>query len=492
MTESVTRRGLIAGAAAAAAAGAAPAAARTPRRPKRRRADVVVVGAGFAGLTAAREIARAGRSVIVLEARDRVGGRVVNHALGNGKVTEMGGTFIGPTQDHLAALAKELGIGTFKTFDKGENVSLFNGRTARFAANDPVAFGIANPAAAPDVLTLSSQLNDMARTVPVAAPWKAPRAGEWDGQTFETWKLANTLTPAGRAAIDAISESVWGAMPRDLSFLYVLLYVAAAGNESTPGTLERLVATTGGAQESRFVGGTQLICIEAARQLGRKAVVLRSPVRRIVQRRGGTIVETDRASFAARRVIVAMPPALAGLIDYRPALPALRAQLTQRTPMGSYAKVEAIYDKPFWRGAGLTGQAFGDRYVSSTFDQTPPDGTPGVLVGFVGGTHARRWEALDGDARRKLVLDDFAAYFGPQAAAPTEYLEARWTSDIWTRGDPVGFTPPGVLVDFGEALRAPVGRIHWAGTETSDYWIGYMDGAVRSGERAAKEALAVL
>jgi monoamine oxidase len=192
-------------------------------------------------------------------------------------------------------------------------------------------------------------------------------------------------------------------------------------------------------------------------------------------------------------VIVAIPPALAARIEYEPLLPALRDQLTQRAPMGSYAKVDAVYERPFWRAEGLTGQAVSvNGPVRVTFDSTPKEGSPGVLLGFIGGTDARKWYGLPAEQRRQMVLDNLVNYFGEKARNPLQYIENRWTDERFSRGDPVAGLPPGVLLDFGTALRAPVGRIHWAGTETSDFWVGYMDGAVRSGERAAKEVLAEL
>jgi monoamine oxidase len=184
-----------------------------------------------------------------------------------------------------------------------------------------------------------------------------------------------------------------------------------------------------------------------------------------------------------------MPPALTARIRFEPQLPALRDQLVQRFPMGSYAKFEAVYDHPFWRDDGTNGQAFGDLPVSATFDQSPSDGTPGIMAGFIGGEYARTWDQQDDATRRKLVLESLAQYFGPRMLQPIDYAEGRWTNELWSRGDPVGFAPPGVLLSFGKALRTPVGRIHWAGTETADYWIGYMDGAVRSGQRAAAEVI---
>lgn len=489
----ISRRKFVIGGGAAGAAALVP-----PLQPIRRcetggqplgSADVIVVGAGLAGLSAAYEIERAGRSVIVLEARDRVGGRTLNHDLGDGKVTEIGGTFIGPTQDRLAALADELGIGTFKSYDVGASVSFLRGVRGEYTSGDPTTF-LSVPGGA-DIVKAIGLLDDMATRIPVATPWTAPDAGDWDAQTFDTWKRANFTDPSGLLAIDVIAEQVWGAEPRDLSLLYAAWYVAQAGNEDTAGSLLRLITTTDGAQDSRFVGGSQLISIRMARQLGR-SVVLRAPVRGIRQQKGTVIVDSDRGSYSGRHVIVAMPPALAGLITYEPALPPLRAQLTQRFPSGSYAKVEAVYERPFWRDRGLTGQAFGDQVVGATFDQSPPDGTPGVLIGFIGGQAARVWDTLDLAGRRKATLDSFAAYFGDEAHEAREYLEGRWTNDLWSRGDPVGFAPPGVLLGFGTALRAPIGRIHWAGTETAEYWIGYMDGAVRSGQRAAAEVLGEL
>jgi len=222
-------------------------------------------------------------------------------------------------------------------------------------------------------------------------------------------------------------------------------------------------------------------------------VVLKAPVKRIAQTAKGVKVTAVGGSVSAKLAIVAVPPTLAARIEYEPLLPVLRDQLTQRAPMGSYAKVDAVYERPFWREEGLTGQAVSvNGPVRVTFDSTPKEGSPGILLGFIGGTDARGWYALPPAQRRHAVLDNLANYFGEKARSPLQYIENAWAEERFSRGDPVAGLPPGVLLDFGTALRAPVGRIHWAGTETSDFWVGYMDGAVRSGERAAKEVLAEL
>jgi monoamine oxidase len=496
----ITRRGLIGTAAATAAAtalpahaSAAPNAAKQQQAAAQAQADVVVVGAGLAGLTAARDLVAAGRSVIVLEARDRVGGRVHNLDLGGGVITEAGAEFIGPTQDRIAALAKDVGVDTYPTYNTGDNVYFRNGLALRYSSSGPLGAVPPDPTGAIEAEKAILQLDDMAKQVPLDAPWTAAKAKEWDGQTFETWKLANTVTDGGRFLLDVAITSIFSCEPRDVSLLFVLFYLAAAGDESNQGNIERLVNTAGGAQERRFVGGSQLVPIKLAERLGDR-VRLNEPVRRLVTNADGTITATaDTTTVTASRAIVAIPPPLAARIDYSPQLPALRDQLTQRMPMGTVMKVHAVYPEPFWRAAGLTGQAVADTPPAQvTFDNTPPAGTPGILMAFVEASAARQHLGDNRAALQGQVLKNFTDYFGPLAANPTSFHVSDWQEEPWTRGCPVCFTAPGVLLDYGTAIRAPAGRIHWAGTETATFWNGYMDGAVRSGERAAKEVLAAL
>ena len=490
------------GAAAAGAAGAAlPSIARAGESAKPSKsastsapksADAVVVGAGLAGLSAARAIAGAGRSVVVLEARDRVGGRTWNRPVVGGSYVDAGAEFVGPTQDRIKALAQAVGVETFPTYNTGQNVYWKDGTRQTYAASGPTGIAPPDPTYLPDLLQVVEKLNTMARQIDVNAPWDAPEALEWDSQTFYSWVKANEVNPDFMRLVSTATDAIFGQEPRDLSLLYVLFYLAASGDESHPGTFERNFQTAEGAQEERFVGGSQLISLRVAAELG-SSVVLNSPVRRMSQDASGVKVLLDGGEVAAKRVVVAVPPALTARIDYEPLLPVLRDQLTQRAPMGSYAKVDVVYDRPFWREQGLTGQAVSiNGPVRVTFDSTPEEGNPGVLLGFIGGSDARAWYGLSAEGRRQAVLDNFADYFGEEARSPLQYVENAWAEERFSRGDPVAGLGPGTLLDFGAALRAPVGRIHWAGTETSDYWVGYMDGAVRSGERAAAEVLAEL
>ncbi len=500
--ERLTRRRLIGTGAAAAGAAAL---SRVPgaearrgdhrkkkkRGRRRRHADVVVVGAGFAGLTAALRLRQAGKSVLVLEARNRVGGRAHNAPIPGGQITERGAAFIGPTQDQIAKLASEFGVGTFPTFDTGDNVYVRDGNRLTYSDTGLTGTAPPDPVILPDLITDVLALDQMATEVDVNSPWTAAHAAEWDAQTLESWIAAHSLTPQFRQLIPAATRPIFGAEPRELSLLFTVFYIAASGNEQNVGTFERNFNTRMGAQQDRFDGGSQLVAIRVAKRLGKKHVLLKQAVRRIVQEKHGVTVLTKRLRVRAKRVIVAVPPTLAGRIDYRPDLPPLRDQLTQRMPQGNLTKVACVYERPFWRDAGLNGTAIStDGYISATFDDSPPGGSPGVVFGFVGGDKSRQFNALSPDQRRAAIVTQFTQFFGAGAANPIDYIESNWAGERWSRGCPVGIAGPGVYTGYGPALREPVGRIHWAGTETSTFWNGYMDGAVRSGERAAAEVLA--
>jgi monoamine oxidase len=470
-------------------------------------ADVAIVGAGLAGLVAARRLVAAGKRPLVVEARDRVGGRLLNEEIGDGKVVEVGGQWIGPTQERLAALAAELGVGTFPTHDEGRHLIEMNGKVASFTgALTDARIGLVvelsraiSPLALADFEQARGRLDRMAREVPLEEPWMAPRAAEWDGQTFATWVGRNTRSEGARRLFELATEAVWAAEPGDVSLLHVLFYTHSGGGFNT------LVGTGGGAQQDRFHGGSQRIALLMADELGAERLRLEAPVRLIEHGEDGvTVHATDlchpegykshrRLVVSARRAIVAIPPTLAGRVAYDPPLPARRDQLTQRMPQGTVIKTMAIYERPFWREEGFSGQATSDTGPARVvFDNSPPDGTPGVLLGFLEGRLARQWGARDADQRREAVLAGHARLFGARAARPERFIERVWAEEEWTRGCYGCLMTTGGWTEYGRALRAPIGAIHWAGAETATVWNGYMDGAVQSGERAAAEALAAL
>jgi monoamine oxidase len=441
--------------------------------------DVIVVGAGLSGLAAARELAGAGMDVRVLEARDRVGGRTLNHSVGerNDDVVELGGQWVGPTQHEAMALVRELGIETYPTHSAGKNVfEQAPGKLKRYSGTIPRL----NPLVLADYGRADMRFKRIAKKVDPNAPWDTPDAGALDAETFESFIHRAARTKTAREALALGIRAVFSVEPADLSLLHAAFYAASAGG------WDDLVDTEGGAQQDRIVGGSQLISLRMAEELGDR-ITLESPVT-TVRVEDDAVIAGD---LRARRLIVALPPALAGRIDYEPALPAARDQLTQRVPMGTVIKCMAIYDEPFWRDDGLSGAATslpGPAQV--IFDNTPPNGTPGVLMGFLEGRDGRELAAATQDDRRRVVTQNFARIFGPRAAEPIGYVDKDWSSEPFSRGCYAGVPTPGTWTAYGRALREPIGRIHWAGTETATRWMGYFDGAIQAGKRAAGEVAA--
>ena len=444
------------------------------------RTDVVVVGGGIAGLTAGRRLQEAGRSLVVLEARDRVGGRTLNDTIA-GVTVEVGGQWVGPTQDHVNALIEELGLERYATHDEGDGlVELAEGKIKRFRGDTPPL----SPLALADLFQAQRALDKLVATVDRAEPWVTPDAAALDATTFASWLDRRVRTDQARLFHEIAAAAVFATEPDTLSLLHWLTYIAAGNG------LERVLGTQGGAQQDRVVGGTWRISERLAEELG-DTVILSAPVRRITWGDDGVTVETDAGTYEADRAIVAVPPNLAGRIDYEPALPVRRDQLTQQLPHGQVIKVMVAYDEPWWRAEGLNGQAASAvGPVGITFDNTVPGHDPGILVGFYEGNHALYWGEKTPTARRQAFVDCLVRWFGPKAASPIDYVERDWTAEAWTRGCYGAHFPTGAWTRFGPALRQPVGPIHWAGTETATTWMGYLDGAVESADRAVTEILA--
>jgi monoamine oxidase len=438
------------------------------------KADVVVVGAGFAGLTAARELVGLGHDVVVLEGRDRVGGRSATTTIAGAPV-DLGATFVGPTQHAVLALAAELGCETVPTYRRGKNLIRWRGRVRSYRSTVPRLSIIELL----DVSRIQWRFERLCRHVPVQEPWTAPTAHRLDDMTLERWLRSVHAGASTRDLMAIMARVTWGCEPDAVSMLHAVRYVKAAGG------IGRMLDVEGGAQQDRFPAGTQQIALRMADELGSR-VALNAVVGRIDRAEdGGLGVECDRGRVTAKRVIVAVPPEHRSGIAFDPPLPAEYEKLAGHWPQGRLSKAYAAYDTPFWRAGGCSGEALSDEGpVFITFDVSPGDDGPGVLLGF---TDARSFDPLPAADRRDRVLSGFAGLFGDAALRPIDYVDHRWGAEEFAPGGPTAAVPPGSWTAYGPWLRQPVGGIHWAGTETADEWTGFLDGAVRSGQRAAAE-----
>ncbi len=435
----------------------------------------------MSGLATARALRARGARVVLLEARERVGGRTESARVGKGTF-DLGGQWLGAGQRRLQALVGELGLRTFPQFHAGKKVLDLGGRLSTYSGTIPK---IAPHKLLELHLTLR-KLDKAWATVPVDDPRLVEGAGDFDDRTLDEYARAEVRSRDVREIFAAAVRVVFGAEMRELSVLYFLWYLRSGGG------LMRLVEIEKGAQETRFVDGAQSVSDALANEVG-DALVRSSPVRRVAQDESSVAVFTETHEYRAKRVIVAVPPPMIQHIDFQPALPAVRAQLQQRMPMGGTVKCLALYPRAFWREQGMSGEAVFDRGpISVTFDATSHDGAQPALLAFVVGDPARTWSTRSLEERRRVVTDTFVRLFGAEAKTPSEYVEKDWSDDPWARGCPVAIMGPGVASTTFAALRRPVGRVHWAGTETATEWAGYIEGALEAAERVTREVAAKL
>jgi monoamine oxidase len=454
--------------------------------------DAVIVGGGFSGLAAAKALSEAGKSFIVLEARNRTGGRVHTIPLDNGGWADVGGTFLGPTQDVVIALAEELGIELFEELDTGNNILYFGGERTLFETGGPL--GPIPPLDDESLMTLfetQTAIDEMAAQIDIQNPWKSKKAKEWDALSLGDWLDSRTLTEKARFMVDTIMHSIFSVEPYEQSLLFTAAYVAAAGNETEVGTMERLIATTGGAQMWRVDGGAETISSRLADKIGRCNVSLSSPVDCIKKTRNGYDVKLKSGKVVrGRHVIVAMSPPVAALIKYDPPLPAAHRALQKKLRMGSLGKGIGVYDTPFWVADNLTGQALSDTGLGRVlYDQSARDGSYGAVMAFLEADELRKYLDSKYEDIAKVVEADFVNYFGEKSKDASQWVVFIWDHEKYSLGGPTAIAGPGIYTRYGPALKEPVGNIHFAGTEASDYWVGYMDGAVRAGYRAAAEVI---
>jgi putrescine oxidase len=444
--------------------------------------EVVVVGAGIAGLTAARTLAAEGRDVLVVEARDRVGGRTENVEIG-GQPNEIGGQWVAPYQDVLRGLMGELGIELFPSHRTGRHVYVGpDGGVLRYEGHDAPLPDEAGRSYADAV----AKLDALAGSLDPEAPWEHPDAAALDAVTYESWLQAEVEHEAARDLLRSFLAGGFMTKPAEsFSLLAGLWVIAGAGSVDNLFEPDLCLAY-------RVVGGSQQIALRLADELGER-VRLGSPVRACDWNGDRVTVSAGEDTVSARRAIVAIPPNLTGGIRFDPVLPPWRLRLEQHLSQGSVIKSLAVYETPFWRDEGLSGEGFAPyELVREVYDNTPPSGAPGVLCTFLAGENAESAGRLDREERRRFVLAGYERFFGPAALEAVDFVERDWSAEEFTRGAYCATFDVGGLSRFGADLRRPIGPLHWACTDISGLGNMHMEGAARSGRAAAEAILAGL
>ncbi|MBS1977329.1 MAG: FAD-dependent oxidoreductase [Bacteroidetes bacterium] len=441
----------------------------------------LIVGGGYSGLAAARALHRAGKKFILLEARNRVGGRTFTHRFEDGKYSDLGGQWIGPTQDRMYELAKEYSVDWYETYNEGKNILDLNKTLRHYTGLIPKM----------DVLSLLNidfllkKLERMAKSIPLESPWAAADAMSLDSISLEAFVQKHCYTRSCYKVVRAGLETVYACELNEVSLLHALFYIRSGTN------LNNLLSIQDGAQQHRIAGGMQTLAEKMSEEFA-ASIRLQSPVTHVRQEESKILVGGDQFLFEADHIIIAIPPVLIPSIRFYPELPLKKNQLIQKMSMGIVGKVIGVYEKPFWRQAGFSGQVVADENspFQTLFDSSPSNGAYGVLLAFCIADRARDFFSRSQEERRKIATDTFVKYFGQEAAAQLHYIDHCWADEAWSKGCYAGLYPTGAWVNFRSELAAPTGKIHWAGTETSSVWYGYIEGAVRAGERAVNEILA--
>ncbi|RWS27061.1 amine oxidase [flavin-containing] B-like protein [Leptotrombidium deliense] len=452
--------------------------------------DVIIIGAGVSGLCAAKLLKESGvNNLLVLEANDRVGGRTYTKRTPKVKWVDVGGAYVGPNQANIRRIAGDLGVEIYQLNTEGEMTNFYEGKNH---INDAtvVPYHAESYVESWDLKNLFKKMDALGEEIQTDAPWKCKHAEEWDQMTYKEFVERQCWTKRGREIGLFIANDIFTATPHEISLLFALWYIKMGKGTKS------VFANVDGAQDSKFNGGAMQISEKIVDILGHEKVMLNKAVYSIDQTSSYVTLKTvDGYEYKARRVIMAIPPCLQMKIHYSPALPPLRNQMLQRFPMGSVIKCIVYYETPFWREKGFCGtttiEDFDKHPLSVTLDDSKRDGSYPAIIGlFATADKNRKLCALSEEERKRRICESFSVVFDSEdALTPIHYEEFDWSAEQYSGGGYTGICPPGFLTEFGKIIRQPIGKVHFAGTETASEWFGYIDGAVSAGERAAKEVM---
>lgn len=445
--------------------------------------QAVIVGGGFSGIAAAKRLHEAGISFLVLEARERLGGRVYTKRFENELYLDFGGQWIGPTQDRMYELCKEHGIGYFETYNQGKNVLDLGEKLKTYRGTIPKL----------DIFSLLNldwvirKLEKLARQIDPRAPWNHLKAKEWDRQSLDQYLLKKSKTKACYQVIRVGCETIFACDPHEVSLLHALFYIRSGTS------LDCLINIKNGAQQHRIKGGMQTL-VEAMAKPFIQQIRFNSPVQKVSHSTDGVEISGQGFSFSASKVILTVPPPLLAEIHFSPALSKEKTELLKKYPMGRVGKCFMIYDKPFWRSDGFSGQSVSGEisFFQTLFDCSPADGSKGILMGFTIGSRADHFFEMEKNERKAEMLKTLEKYFGEEANLPIRYEDFSMSDEPYSKGCYAGLMPNLAWTEYRDAYRKPIPPLYFAGTEAAVRWHGYIEGAVLAGESAADEVITSL
>ncbi|MFD2203421.1 flavin monoamine oxidase family protein [Shivajiella indica] len=439
--------------------------------------EVIIIGAGFSGISASKKLNQANIPFLVLEARDRLGGRVYTKKLSEDLYLDFGGQWIGPGQDRMYELCREFGLEYYETYDQGNNLLDFGKKVRKFKGLIPKL----------DIVSLINldlvlkKLERMAKSISLEEPWNHPKAMEYDRISLAEFISVNCKTISCKKIVSLALETVFASELNEISLLHALFYIKSGRDLNT------LINIKDGAQLHRIVGGMQSLIEKMAAPFHDKIHFNRT-VKKILQENEVIKVKGEDFELTCKKLIIAIPPPLVSKLEFEPMLSGKKRQIIDRISMGQVGKCFMVYKKPFWRENDFSGQAFADANspFQSIFDCSPKDTKYGILMGFTIAKRAREYFTKSKEERKNIMKGKLIQYYGNEAAEPLLYEDFTMTDEAWSRGCYAGLYPTGAWTGFQNAYSKAEGNILWAGTEASPIWFGYIEGAVRAGESAAE------